>query len=92
MPDYVLEINIQGRRALQYLSKKGCKLCFAFETEDDGYKVIASSMGKATCFFILIRTYKCNPDVESEAQFRWNDDFGIAASDTGFMKGGKKAQ
>ncbi|KIL89199.1 hypothetical protein FAVG1_07593 [Fusarium avenaceum] len=48
MPDYVLQISIQGQRAMQQLAQQGYRICFASAIADEGFKVIASSTGKST--------------------------------------------
>ncbi|KAH7252705.1 hypothetical protein BKA59DRAFT_168397 [Fusarium tricinctum] len=44
MPDYILQISIQGQMALRQLSQQDFKICFASAIADEGFKVIASSM------------------------------------------------
>ncbi|KAH6964544.1 hypothetical protein DER45DRAFT_610867 [Fusarium avenaceum] len=40
MPKYVLQISIQGHRAMEQLSQQGYRICFAFAIEDEGFKWI----------------------------------------------------
>lgn len=88
MPDYVLQISIQGQRAMQQLAQQGYRICFASAIADEGFKIIASSIGKSTCVYLLTLTNKWNSDLAPNARIQWNDEFSIAASQSSFMNGG----